>query len=162
VVGGGCDHRTAELPDDVARDLVARHADGDAVEAGGRKLRHGAAGALLQHQGQRTRPEFCGEALGGGVEHRKPLGRQQVGHMGDQRVERGTALGGVEAGDRLGVGRIRAEPVDRLGRKRHQPAGGKAGRGVGDGADLRRDQACRDFGRGVGVHVGWLMRARPE
>ena len=82
--------------------------------------------------------------------------------MGDQRVERGPALGGVEPRDRGGVGGVGAEPVDRLGRKRDQPAGGKARGRVGDGADLRRDHPRRDFGRGIGAHAGWLMPARPE
>ena len=85
----------------------------------------------------------------------------EVGHMGDQRVERGAALGGVEPRDRLAVGRVGAEPVDRLGRERHQPAGGKARGCVGDGADLRRDHPRRDSGGGVGAHVGWLMGVRP-
>ena len=46
-----------------------------------------------------------------------------VGDMGDQRIERRAALGGVEPRDRLAVGGVGAEPVDGLGRKRDQPAG---------------------------------------
>ena len=46
--------------------------------------------------------------------------------MGDQRIEGRPPLGGVEMGDRGGIGGVRPEPVDRLGRERDQPAGGQS------------------------------------
>ena len=42
--------------------------------------------------------------------------------MRDQRVEARAVLGGVDAGDGLGAGRIGAEAVDGLGREGHQAA----------------------------------------
>ena len=59
------------------------------------------------------------------VEHREPFGGQEVGNMGDQRIERRPALGLIEPCHRGGVGGVGAEAVDRLGRKRDQPAGGQ-------------------------------------
>ena len=54
--------------------------------------------------------------------------RGDIRDMGDQRIERGPALGGIEPGHGLAVAGIGAEPVDRLGRKGDQPAGGEAAR----------------------------------
>ena len=106
----------------VARDRMAGHAHRDAVEAGGRELGDRAAGALRQHQRQRTRPEGGGQPFGGGVEPREPLRGGEIGDVGDQRIERRPALGGVEPRDRRAVGGVGAEPVDRLGRKGDEAA----------------------------------------
>ena len=108
------------------RDRMLRHPHGDAVEARGRKLGHRAAGALLQHQGQRPRPERRGELFGRGVEHREALGRGEIEHMRDQRIERRPALGGIEPRDGGAVGGVGAEAIDGLGRKRDQAAVGEA------------------------------------
>ena len=52
-----------------------------------------------------------------------------LGDMRDQRIEGRPPLGRIKPRDRLAIARIGAEPVDRLGRKRDQPAGRKAARG---------------------------------
>ena len=49
--------------------------------------------------------------------------------MGDQWIERGPALGVIEARHRDAVLRVGAEPVDGLGREGDEPAGLKAARG---------------------------------
>ena len=49
-------------------------------------------------------------------------------HMRDQRIEARPALRRIEPRDRLAVRRVCAEPVDRLGRKRDEPALGKHAR----------------------------------
>ena len=46
----------------------------------------------------------------------------RVRHMRDQRIEARAALGRIEPRDRFAVGGVGAEAVDRLGRKRDQPA----------------------------------------
>ena len=55
------------------------------------------------------------------------------GDMRDQRIERGPALGGIEARHRDAVLRVGAEPIDGLGREGDQPAGREAARGLGHG-----------------------------
>ena len=67
-----------------------------------------------------------------GVEAREPARRREVGHMRDQRIEGRPALGLVEARDRRAVGRVGAEPVDGLGRKGDEAAGGQHARGAFD------------------------------
>ena len=62
--------------------------------------------------------------------------RGEVRHMGDQRVEHRPALGGIEPGHRLAVAGVGAEPIDGLGRKGDQPAGGEAGCGGLDGGGI--------------------------
>ena len=126
----------------LARHRMVRHPHRDAVETGGRKVGDRAAVALRQHQRQRSRPERGGKPLGGVVETRQRARRRQIGDVRDQRIERRPALGGVEPRDRLAVGRVGAEPVDRLGRERDQPAGREAARGLGDRMAVRR----RSFG----------------
>ena len=48
--------------------------------------------------------------------------------MGDQRIERGSALGVIEARHRDAVLRVSAKAIDGLGRKGDEPAGRKAAR----------------------------------
>ena len=60
------------------------------------------------------------------------LGRGQVRHMDDQRVEARAALGGIDARDRFGVGGVGGEAVDGLGRHRDRLAGEHQPRGFGD------------------------------
>ena len=65
------------------------------------------------------------EPLGGSVEAREPRAALGVGDVGDQRIERRPALGVVEARDRRAVGGVGAQPVDGLGRKGDEAAGGE-------------------------------------
>ena len=67
------------------------------------------------------------------IKNRERPRRLQRGDMGDQRIERRAAFGGVEAGDGLAVTRVGAEPVDGLGRKGDQPALRQAAPGRLDG-----------------------------
>ena len=53
--------------------------------------------------------------------------------MHDQRVEARAFLGGEDFRHGVGVARIGAEPIDRLGGKRHDLAAGKRLRGFGNG-----------------------------
>ena len=148
-VGGWRHDRPAEPAQDAERHRMLRHPHGDAVEARGGKIGDRTAGALLQHQRQRSRPERRGEPFGRGVEHREPLGGGEVEHMRDQRIERRPALGGVEPRHRRAVGGVGAEAVDGLGRKRDQAAVGEADRGIGDGDEFGGDagacRSCRSF-----------------
>ncbi len=86
----------------------------------------GTVRALRQHQRQRPRPERRGERLRGGVETGERACGRELAHMGDQRVECGPSLGGVEPGDRRPVGGVGAQAVDGLGRERDEAAGRRA------------------------------------
>ena len=147
-VGGRRDHRPAEPAQEAARHRMLRHPHGDAVEAGGARGRRPGSSprfgsTSVSGPGQNAR----GEPLRRRVEHRKPLGGREIGHMRDQRIERRPALGGVEPRDRRAVGGVGAEPVDRLGRERDQSAVGKADRRVGHGDEIGgRTGGCRAGG----------------
>ena len=43
-----------------------------------------------------------------------------VGEMADQGIEAWPLLGGIDTGNRIGIGGIGTQPIDRLGRKGHQ------------------------------------------
>ena len=58
----------------------------------------------------------------------------EIADMGDQRIERRPALGLIEPGDRGGVGGIRPEAIDGLGRERDQPALAEAAPGLRHGS----------------------------
>ena len=140
-VGETCPERFAEGattgPPKVAQDFAANrmigHANGDAIEPGRRQFGYRASGGARQHQGQGAGPELRRQPLGIGVENRQfPRGRD-IGDMRDQRIEGRPALGLIEPRHRLAVAGIGAEPVDGLGRKRHQPARAQALRGGLDG-----------------------------
>ena len=115
-------HRAAEGAQDLARYRVRGNPDRDGVEPGGGKIGHRAAGRLRQHQRQRPRPERLRKQDGLRVETRDPLRRFEVADMGDQRIERGPALGLIQPRNRRRIGGVGAEPIDRLGRERDQPA----------------------------------------
>ena len=86
------------------------------------------------------------EPLGGGIEPREPARAGNVAHVRDQRIERGPALGGIEARHRLAVGRIGAEPIDGLGREGDEPAGRKAARRRSNGLSAGRQHARHRLG----------------
>ena len=66
------------------------------------------------------------------VELADRLGRGEVGHVDDQRVEARPALGGVDARDGFGIGGVGGEAVDGLGRHRDRLAGQHQPRRFGD------------------------------
>ena len=81
-----------------------------------------------------------GDVAGALVEDGKGLGFGEARNMHDQWVELRSAFGGEDCGDGPLIGRIGAEPIDRLGRKgdelsRAQQPGGALDRGRGGGDD---------------------------
>ncbi len=62
------------------------------------------------------------------------------------------ALGLENARHRAPIRRVGAEPVDRLGRKRHQPAGVQQARSFGDGGAI----GGTDLGSQSGGHAATL------
>ncbi len=115
-VGRRCGEPAAEpCQHGLGHGMVGRPDPHGVLAAGDVVTRPRAAG---DDEGQRPRPERGGEPQR--VSGRRTHPAVEVtgaGHMHDERVVRGAALGGVHAGDggsRLGVGR---EPVDRLGRQ---------------------------------------------
>ncbi len=139
-------HRVAEGREDLAREAMAGDAHGDAVEAGGGELGDRAIFAPRQHQGQRPRPERRRQPLGGLIEVPERPRRGGVGEVRDQRVERGAALGLIEARHRRAVPSVGAQPIDGLGREREQAAGGERARGPLDCRAAGCDDLCRPSG----------------
>jgi hypothetical protein len=66
------------------------------------------------------------------VEGTDELGCGEIGNMDDQRVEAWSSLGLVDTRDRLGIGCVGGEAVDRLGRDSDRLARKDQPRGVGD------------------------------
>ncbi len=64
----------------------------------------------------------CASARRLRVEAGNPHRCLDIPDMGDQRIERGPALGRIEMRDRGGIGGVGAEAIDGLGRERDQPA----------------------------------------
>ena len=101
---------------------MRRHPQADAVETGAREIGDRAGGRDRHHEGQRSGPERLRELQGGVVEQALRCGGFEAVDMGDQRVEARALLGRIDAGDRLGIGRVRAEAVDGLGREGDETA----------------------------------------
>ena len=100
------------------------------VEPGGGEFRHRATGDVLG----RTRVSGPGQnasASASAVASNRPIGAgsSEIADMGDQRAGKRAFLGLIEAGDGECVGRICPEAIDRLGRKRDQPAVGERSAG---------------------------------
>jgi hypothetical protein len=76
--------------------------------------------------------------------------------MRDQRIEGWPALGGVEAGDGLAIGRIGAESVHGLGREGDKASGPKCRCGGFDGGWFRAE----DAGVGDNSHISDAIAAR--
>ena len=138
--------RPAEGGEDFLRHRVMGHAHRDAVEARGRELGDRTAGGLGQHQRQRPWPKRLGKFFGFRIEPSQYPRRRQIGHVGDQRIERRPALGLVEPRDGLAVGGIGAEAVNRLGRKRNQPAGLEAAHRIANGGGIGPRHAGHQWG----------------
>ncbi len=140
--GAGCRARPdgrAPGPRSLSRPAVARSAH--------RAARQPWAATSVSGPGQNA----CGQPLA--PPRRRPRAVRrcgEIGDMGDQRIERRAALGGIEPRHRRAVGRVRAEPVDRLGGERHEPAGREAARGLRGAVGACGQQA----GGWLGVHRG--------
>ena len=96
----------------VSSPAVASSATGQSARLGSTKVsgpgQNAAASRSAAASNRRERPR------GGGI-----------GDVRDQGIERGAALGRIEARDRLAVGGVGAEPIDGLGRKGDQAARGE-------------------------------------
>ena len=66
-----------------------------------------------------------------GRQRGEAFGGRDIEHMHDQRIEARPALGLEDAGDGLALRGVRAQPVDGLGGKGDQTAGGEVARGLG-------------------------------
>ena len=137
--------RPGERMKDRLRHRVGGNPQRDGLEPGGGQLRDQAARRLWQDQGQRPRPERVRQPHRIGIEAPDRLRRIEVFDMGDQRIERGAALGLVDPRDRGRIGGVGAEAIDGLGRERDQPASREAARG-GVNARSPCGQNCRGQG----------------
>ena len=106
----------------------------------------GAPAGLGQDQGQGSRPEGGRDPQGQVVEAGDGARPGEIGHVDDQGVVGGPALGGVEARYGRVVGGDGTQAVDGLGREGHETApaqdGGRRGDGRGIGGS---DQARSRF-----------------
>ena len=134
----GRDEGNRRRLDQRPRDRVARRAHGEAGEAGAGQFADAASPRERRHQRQRSRPERLRQRLRMGVENRLAHRGRGVEDMGDERVERRPALGGVERGDGAVVCRVRRQPVDGFGRHRDEAAGAQDRGGFGDRPAVRR------------------------
>ena len=128
------DGATMGLPNVRSRSVchaVLWPAQADRIEPRRGEIRYAAVGLLRQDQRERPRPKCLRQQFSHRVEHRQPSRRIKPGNMSNERIERRPALGRIETRDRLPVGGVGAEPVDRLGRKRDQPTGGEGARRLG-------------------------------
>ena len=140
-VGGGRGQRRAGRGDERPRDLRARHAQRERIEAGARQQAYAAIGGDGRDQRQRPRPETLGEPQGEGVEPRLARGGLGAREMGDQRVEGRPALDGVNLGDRRVRGREPRQAIDGLGRHADEAAGAQNLRRLPDGRGVSRRHA---------------------
>ena len=145
-VGRRRGERDARRRDQRLRDRMVGRAQRQRLEPGAREQAHLAARRDRRDDRQRPRPERLGEPAGEIVERALARRGRRVGDMGDQRIERRPALGGVDRGDGAVVGRVGGEAVDRLGRHRDEAAGVEARGGFGD--------RLRIGGREAGLTLG--------
>ncbi len=133
----------------------------DAVEPRPRQKRNRAVRAGGRHDGQRAGPEGGGEPPRVRVEKRESVGAGRVGNMGDERIEAGPLLRGVNRRHRaVGQGAC-AQPIDRLGGKSDKPASPQDSRRLCDRRRIRRHPAGLPALGGGGVHAaGWLQRKK--
>ena len=110
---------------------MGRHAQAHAVETGAGEIGDRAGRRHRHHEGERAGPERLRQFPRGVVEQALGASGFETVEMGDQGVEARALLGGIDPGDRFRIGRIGAQPVDRLGRERHKTAapqdGGRPG-----------------------------------
>ena len=99
------------------------HAQRDRGETGAREFADAGALGQRQHERERAGPERLRQRQRRRIEHALALGGIERGDMRDEGVEGGAALGCIDARDRRRRGRIRAEPIDRLGREGDEAAG---------------------------------------
>ncbi len=115
----------AESTEQVEGQRVVGHPHPDRRTATGHRIDRTVGGG--HDQGERTRPTRLGETASAAVD--QPFGVGPVGELvgradvHDQRVPGRPPLGGEDPGDRLGRGGVTGQPVDGLGRDRHQAAG---------------------------------------
>ncbi len=149
-VGRRCRERQAGGPQQGQGDRMAGDPHGDGVEAGGRDVGDN-PGAAVQHQGQRSRPQRGGQALGRGRKlAAQRLGSRELGYMYDQRIVGGTALCREDPGDCCGMQGRSAEAVDSFRRKRDHTVSAEDLRSE---VDSRRVGAAEHGGLAGGRHT---------
>ncbi len=122
---------------------MGREAERNAVEAGAGEIANRSARRCRHDEGQRTRPEARCERERALIEDALPPRRVEARHMGDQRIEARPLLRSVDSRHDLGAGSVRAEPVDRLGRKRDEAAAPKHLGGAKDRVGSKRLRPAR-------------------
>ena len=134
-IGAGRGDGPAEGLEQAGRDELARHPHRQGIEPRRGQQRDGAACFPRQHESQRSRPEALGQDPGALIHPHQSLGSGEVGQVEDEGIEARAVLGGEDCGDGAVIGGVRAEAIDRLGGKGHEPAGAKR---FGRGRDVLR------------------------
>ena len=157
-VGRRRDQRRARRRDQRTRDRMVRRAHRDGVEPGAGEVADPPPPRDRRDQGQRPGPERLRQRQRIGVENHLARRVLDAEHMGDQRVERRPALGGVDRRDGARVGGVGGQPVDRLRRHRDEAAGAQNRRGPGDRLAVRRQAFCLAGGIGHEKRGAALVR----
>ena len=142
----GRDDGAAEGGEQCVRDRMRGHAHRDGVEPGQRKIGDIAIRLFGEHERQRPGPECSRQLFGRAGEDAGGARRVGAGNVRDQRIEGRPPLGRIETCNGLAVTGIGTQPVDRLGRKRDQPAGRKAAHRGFDRLVVGRQNACSRLG----------------
>ena len=121
-VGRGRGNRPSGFCDQVAGNRVRGQPQADAGKTGTGEIADCSIRLARHNQRQRAGPEAFGQFEGRGVENAFGSGLSERGDMGNQRVELRAAFGGIERGNGRGLGGIRAQTIDGLGRKTDKPA----------------------------------------
>ena len=111
----------------LGRDATQVQQQADAGKTGTGEIADCSIRLARHNQRQRAGPEAFGQLEGRGVENAFGSGLSKRGDMGNQRVELRAAFGGIERGNGRGLGGIRAQAIDGLGRKTDKPAGAQQG-----------------------------------
>jgi len=155
-VGAGGGDGDPRALDEGARHRVRRDAHADGVESGAHRI--GDLAGAREDEGERPGPEGGGQ----GARQRRDLARdaphlRHVGHVDDERVERGAPLGGIDPLHRPLAEGVGPQAVDRLGGEGDEPAGANDRGRLVDGGRERRRRRGRRGGRGGGL---WAVRTR--
>ncbi len=115
-------NRQARLLEQLEGNRMRRHAEADRVAS--RRHELGDDGPFAHHQRERPGPERSREGFGAlGPPLREGARRFDVGNVHDERVDARTTFRFIDAAHRRFVERMRAQPVDGLRGKCHEPTG---------------------------------------
>jgi len=121
-----CDHGASDRFQKFVCDRMRRPSQPDSVKAGEGEIGDVSIRLLRYNESQRPGPERGRQLFRSRGENADATGRAGIGDMRDQWIEGGASLGRVKPRDRGAIAGIGAEPINGLGGKDNQAAGGQA------------------------------------